>query len=249
MVCSVFDMNMLLHFFLLCKNQIRSDGAKRHKRGLACYRFLSTTARSKRANSKILNKEPIMANFLFSFENLTLHVEYVNNEPWFIANEICNILEFTNSRKAIADHIDPKDVTKRYTLTEGGKQLALWINESGMYALIFESKLPSAIKFKRWFTFEVLPAIRKTGRYDVVSRSNKPARSSGAVYVQKASPVVQAPAIPPLMRPLDRPIRSDSGSYYEVWELWHRKIYALGLVPDWSSGTETAAWLHVFQGL
>ena len=188
-----------------------------------------------------------MANFLFSFENLLLHVEYVNNEPWFIANEICKILEFTNSRKAIADHIDPKDVTKRYTLTEGGKQLALWINESGMYALIFESKLPSAIKFKRWFTFEVLPAIRKTGRYEVVSRSKKPARSSGAVYVQKASPVVQTPAILPLMRPLERPIRSDSGSYYEVCELWHCKIYALGLVPDWSSGAETAAWLHVFK--
>ena len=188
-----------------------------------------------------------MANSIFSFDNHSLRVELINGEPSFLARDLCTTLGYKNVKQTLEDHVDPKDVSKRYTLTAGGRQLMSWVNESGMYALIFGSKLPSAIKFKRWVTSEVLPAIRKTGRYEVVPRSKKPARSSGAVYVQKASPVVQAPAIPPLMRPLDRPIRSDSGSYYEVWELWHRKIGALGLVPDWSSGAETAAWLHVFK--
>ena len=192
---------------------------------------------------------------LFSFENHPLRVQIDNDDPIFLARDLCQALGYKVPQKALLDHVDPCDVLKRNVTCEnriaGSKarrsQLMSWVNESGMYALIFGSKLPSAIKFKRWVTSEVLPAIRKTGRYEVVSRSKKPARSSGAVYVQKASPVVQAPAIPPLMRPLDRPIRSDSGSYYEVWELWHRKIGALGLVPDWSSGAETAAWLHVFK--
>ena len=75
------------------------------------------------------------------------------------------MLGYSNSRKAIADHVDSEDkgVTKCYTL--GGTQQIAIINESGLYSLILSSKLPDAKKFKRWVTSEVLPTIRKHGAY------------------------------------------------------------------------------------
>lgn len=89
----------------------------------------------------------------------------INDEPWFVGKDVARSLGYTNSSKALADHVDDEDkgVTKRYTL--GGTQQMTIINESGLYALIFGSRLESARKFKRWVTSEVLPSIRKTGSY------------------------------------------------------------------------------------
>ena len=89
----------------------------------------------------------------------------LNGEPYFVGKEIAEILGYSNSRKAINDHVDEEDkgVTKRDTL--GGIQEVTVINESGLYSLILSSKLPTAKKFKRWVTSEVLPTIRKTGGY------------------------------------------------------------------------------------
>ena len=91
----------------------------------------------------------------------------IDGEPWFVGKDIAEALGYSNSRKALIDHVDDEDkgVTNRYT--PGGKQNLIIINESGLYSLILSSKLPSAKKFKRWVTSEVLPAIRKTGRYTV----------------------------------------------------------------------------------
>lgn len=91
----------------------------------------------------------------------------IAGEPWFVGKDVSDILGYTNSRKAISDHVDDEDkgVTKCDTL--GGKQDLTIINESGLYSLILSSKLPTAKKFKRWVTSEVLPAIRKTGGYQI----------------------------------------------------------------------------------
>lgn len=91
-------------------------------------------------------------------------------EPWFCATDVCKALGYANGRKAIADHIDEGDVTKRDTPTTNqfGSEVIIqmtYVNESGLYALIFGSKLPSAKAFKKWVTSEVLPSIRKTGQY------------------------------------------------------------------------------------
>lgn len=90
-----------------------------------------------------------------------------SEEPLFCAADICTALGYTNGRKAVTDHCDEGDVTKRYTLTQGGNQSITFVNESGLYALIFGSKLESAKAFKRWVTSEVLPTIRKTGGYTI----------------------------------------------------------------------------------
>ncbi len=99
----------------------------------------------------------------------------VNGEPYFVGKDVTDILGYSNSRKAIGDHVDEEDkgVTKCDTL--GGVQDMVIINESGLYSLILSSKLPSAKRFKRWVTSEVLPAIRKHGVFamdDIVNNTD-----------------------------------------------------------------------------
>lgn len=91
----------------------------------------------------------------------------INGEPYFNANEVANTLEFANPRDAVANHVDSDDVALADTLTKGGIQKQKFINESGLYALTFASKKPSAKDFKKWVTKEVIPSIRKTGSYSI----------------------------------------------------------------------------------
>jgi len=101
----------------------------------------------------------------FTFEDQQIRVLTIEGEPWFVGKDVAEVLGYSNSRKAIADHVDSEDkgVTKCYTL--GGTQQIAIINESGLYSLILSSKLPDAKKFKHWVTHEVLPTIRKHGAY------------------------------------------------------------------------------------
>lgn len=107
-----------------------------------------------------------MSNTLaFTFEGTSLSILGDNLNPLFIVQQICAVLGYSNPRKAISDHCDTEDVCKVEVQTKGGKQLVNCVNESGLYALIFGSKLPKAKQFKRWVTNEVLPTIRKQGFY------------------------------------------------------------------------------------
>ena len=107
----------------------------------------------------------------FTFEDQQIRVLTIEGEPWFVGKDVAEVLGYSNSRKAIADHVDSEDkgVTKCYTL--GGTQQIAIINESGLYSLILSSKLPDAKKFKRWVTSEVLPTIRKHGAYMTDSKA------------------------------------------------------------------------------
>ena len=86
-------------------------------------------------------------------------------ETFFVGKDVAQALGYSNTRKALQDHVDDEDkgVTKRDTL--GGIQQMVVINESGLYSLVLSSKLPQAREFKRWVTAEVLPQIRQTGGY------------------------------------------------------------------------------------
>lgn len=109
-----------------------------------------------------------------------------NNDPifpLFVAKDVCDSLGFKNPRDAIARHVDAEDLTTLSVDTGYGVKDMLAVNESGLYALIFGSKLPSAQKFKRWVTSEVLPSIRKTGSYTngaVRGAALRPAKISNA---------------------------------------------------------------------
>lgn len=89
----------------------------------------------------------------------------INGEPWFVGRDVANALGYKKPENAIASNVDSEDTLKQGILTAGGKQQMTIINESGLYSLIFSSKLESAKRFKHWVTSEVLPSIRKTGGY------------------------------------------------------------------------------------
>lgn len=89
----------------------------------------------------------------------------INEEPWFVGKDVATALGYSNTRDALMAHVEEEDKGVVKCDTPGGKQDMVAVNESGLYALIFGSKLSDAKKFKRWVTTEVLPSIRKTGGY------------------------------------------------------------------------------------
>lgn len=93
----------------------------------------------------------------------------IDGEPWFVGKDVAGALGYLNLNKAIVDHVDTEDRLNNKTLSSLGQRGGWLINESGMYALILSSKLPSAKKFKRWVTSEVLPTIRRTGQFPPAS--------------------------------------------------------------------------------
>ncbi|HFE6639023.1 BRO family protein [Staphylococcus aureus] len=107
----------------------------------------------------------------FNFEELPVRTLEIDGEPYFVGSDIARILGYQKPQNAIATHVDLEDKTT--TLIQGigsnYKSNAVIINESGLYSLIFSSKLENAKRFKRWVTSEVLPTLRKTGAYQVPS--------------------------------------------------------------------------------
>ena len=132
----------------------------------------------------IEEKKAIEESGLVVFKNgdfSQLRTMEVNGEPWFVGKDVAEALGYSNPSKAVIDHVDEED--KKVVMLDFqadsqngnvplGKTKTTFINESGMYSLILSSKLPSAKKFKRWVTSEVIPSIRKNGVYVDDSRVN-----------------------------------------------------------------------------
>ena len=116
-----------------------------------------------------------MENGIQVFENSGLgsvRVVMHNGEPWFVAKDVCDCLELTNTAQTISYlDDDEKGVTTNYT--PGGKQEMSMISEAGLYSLILRSRKPEAKAFKRWVTHDILPSIRKTGGYSAPSSPAK----------------------------------------------------------------------------
>ena len=105
---------------------------------------------------------------IFNFENTPVQTIVENNEIFFRAAQLAELLQYKNPHKAIKDHVDSDDLTKREIVNTINKRAqVLFVNESGMYSLVLSSKLEQAKKVKRWITSEVLPQIRKTGKYQL----------------------------------------------------------------------------------
>ncbi|QIH26226.1 phage antirepressor [Lactobacillus iners] len=102
---------------------------------------------------------------IFNFENNEIRALNVGGQPYFVGKDVADILGYTNSSKALADHVDEEDKLNNDSLLSLGQRGGWLINESGLYSLILSSKMPNAKKFKRWVTSEVLPAIVHKGVY------------------------------------------------------------------------------------
>ena len=115
---------------------------------------------------------------VFHYEENEITFIKCRDDIWFRGKDIAKALFYSIPHKAIHEHVDPEDRLSLECLTKGGlkrtpppplkneQKIAIFVNESGLYSLILQSKLESAKVFKRWVTKDVLPSIRKTGRYD-----------------------------------------------------------------------------------
>jgi len=110
----------------------------------------------------------IMKNQIFKSEEFgQIRTCMVNGETYFVGKDVASALGYVHPTKAVTTHVDEEDRIMTETVTIQGKRQTTIINESGLYSLILSSKLDSAKRFKRWVTSEVLPAIRKNGRYEL----------------------------------------------------------------------------------
>ena len=111
--------------------------------------------------------------------NVNIRIEKVNGEPWFVAKDICNALELSDVSMTVK-RLDDDEKLIQTTLVSGQGREMWFVNESGLYSLIFQSRKPEAKAFRKWVTNVVLPSIRRTGLY--------------------SSP----PEVPPLLRQVER---------------------------------------------
>lgn len=101
----------------------------------------------------------------WTFSGSEVRTVEVNGEPYFVGKDVTEILGYQNASKALSDHVDDEDKLNNESLSSLGQRGGWLVNESGVYALIFGSKLPKAKEFKHWVTSEVLPSIRRHGAY------------------------------------------------------------------------------------
>lgn len=116
----------------------------------------------------------------FEFEGKAVRVVGTHDNPLFHANDLCATLEFSNPHDAIARHVEKDDLVKREVIDSmGRKQAANYVTEPGMWALVMRAGTDAAKRVQRWVTHEVLPALRKTGRYE--TKEPEPAKSQRAL--------------------------------------------------------------------
>jgi hypothetical protein len=144
------------------------------KRGAVCLGFFIGGPKAKTFWDMIeglrLSPTPESSDTFTFDDKHPVRVVMLSNEPWFVAKDVCDVLGLVNSRKATnaLDDDEKSDVTISYTRSKGSatqqRQMTA-INESGLYSLIFQSRKSEAKIFRKWVTSEVLPAIRRTGKY------------------------------------------------------------------------------------
>lgn len=132
-----------------------------------------------------------MTNLIpFDFENQMIRAVLRDEEPWFVANDVCQVLDIKNPRDAV-ERLDDDERGVANTDTLGGAQSMNIISESGLYALTFTSRKPEAKRFRKWVTATLLPTLRRTGRFTLAQGANQaetlldmePARMTAIVAV------------------------------------------------------------------
>lgn len=116
-----------------------------------------------------------VVTYTFNPTNQPVRVETIGDAPWFVAKDVCDALQLTNITETLTRLDDDEKLTSVILNSGQGRQMWL-VNESGLYNLIFQSRKPEAKAFRKWVTSEVLPSIRKTGRYAQASSAPKALR-------------------------------------------------------------------------
>lgn len=126
------------------------------------------------------------------YKNSPIRIVEKDGEPWFVAKDVCNILEIKNNRDTLNKCLDEDERGVDIIYTPGGNQEMTIVSEAGLYSLILRSRKPEAKAFKRWVTHEVLPSIRKTGAYLSPGMSNEQVKALVATLEEEMYRRIQA---------------------------------------------------------
>lgn len=136
-------------------------------------------------NSEKKNQpQPLVEVFNFNQNRTPIRVQVINNEPWFVAKDVCEVLGIANHKDA-ASRLDDDETRGSVMPTPSGRQECKMVSESGLYALIFQSRKPEAKAFRKWVTSEVLPAIRKKGYYGVYKEKTDYIDAQDTPFIRK----------------------------------------------------------------
>ena len=162
---------------------------------------------------------------ILDFENHDVRMQVINDDPWFVGKDVAEILGYERTADAIRVHVDEEDKGVCEIQTPGGTQWMNIINESGLYGLVFKSKLASAKKFKRWVTSEVLPAIRKTGSYQV---PQDPMSALKLMFEATEQTKEEVQEVKERVDHLENNAPLSPGEYGYIGKLISRKIFQVG---------------------
>lgn len=189
--------------------------------------------------------------FQFSATKQDVRSLVIENEPWILAKDICDILELSDVNKALEKLDDDEKLTRKIFVS--GQNRKMWlVNESGLYALIMRSNKPEAKTFRKWVTSEVLPAIRKQGYYGAVKKENDfiDARDTPYTQVLFNETPVRAITVNEItyysINDYHAAIKSRTSSGQASKKL--NKVQPLA-VKIWLFGNTHPAWFTTLQGL
>ena len=116
--------------------------------------------------------------YTYNESDVKVRVQMIDENPWFVAKDLCDYLELSDVRRAVEPLDDDEKLSGE--ILQSGQKRSMWlVNESGMYALVIRSNKPKAREFRKWITNEVLPSLRKTGRYELKRKSEVVRRTRG----------------------------------------------------------------------
>lgn len=119
-----------------------------------------------------------MQVYTFNETDISIRIQNIDGNPWFVAKDLCDALELNDVRRAVEPLDDDEKLTGE--ILQSGQRRLMWlVNESGMYALVIRSNKPEAKKFRKWVTNEVLPSIRRTGSYTVQPAAKRGRKTRG----------------------------------------------------------------------
>ena len=122
--------------------------------------------------------ETAMQVYTFNETDISIRIQNIDGNPWFVAKDLCDALELNDVRRAVEPLDDDEKLTGE--ILQSGQRRLMWlVNESGMYALVIRSNKPEAKKFRKWVTNEVLPSIRRTGSYTVQPTAKRGRKTRG----------------------------------------------------------------------
>lgn len=160
---------------------------------------------------------------IFDFENKEVRMQVINDEPWFIGKDVAEILGYERADNAIRNHVDEEDKLMHQISASDQIRNMVIINESGLYSLIFKSKLHKAKNFKRWVTSEVLPTIRKTGSYKGAVNNTKLLLQASLEHEEKLEELSEDVGM------LKETMRIDGAQEFQIKSVGNKKvIHCLG---------------------